>query len=110
MRHIPNEEPELSALPDPQGNLDSIREFAQTFNPYDAHGSPAAAAEIATNRRHSSFTDLRICLFFEVRRWRHFGQHPDPDEEQYIRGLVERIRQHLMQREARSDSLDRTPG
>jgi len=96
MRHVPNEQLDLSDVPDPQGDLQPIWDFAHTFNAYEAQGSFEAAAEIANQRRNASLTDLRTCLFFEVRRWRHFGEDPDPDEEHYIRSLVEDIRRHLM--------------
>ncbi len=36
--------------------------------------------------------DLRTCLFFEQRRWRHFDRHPDEKSMTYIRALVEAVR------------------
>ena len=49
-------------------------------------------AEIANARRHNSLTDLRTCLFFEQRRWRHFGEDPEGEDMAYIREVVEKIR------------------
>ncbi|MEY4182682.1 MAG: hypothetical protein RLZZ217_1308 [Planctomycetota bacterium] len=39
--------------------------------------------------------DLRACLFFEQRRWRHFGDEPDAEAMADIRGLVEAIRERV---------------
>jgi hypothetical protein len=36
--------------------------------------------------------DLRACLFFEHRRFRHFGHAPDAESTPYIRALIEAIR------------------
>ena len=35
---------------------------------------------------------LRIALFFEQRRWRHFGEVAEGDDLAYIRALVDAIR------------------
>lgn len=40
-------------------------------------------------------TELRGCLFFEQRRFRHFGHDPTEDDVPYIRALVEAIRTTL---------------
>jgi hypothetical protein len=37
-------------------------------------------------------TELRACLFFEERRFRHFGWNPGPSELTRIRVLLEAIR------------------
>jgi hypothetical protein len=38
---------------------------------------------------------LRTCLFFEQRRWRHFGDEPDEEAMEYIRSVVQKIRAKL---------------
>jgi len=45
----------------------------------------AALAEI-------SVTDLRACLFYEWRRWRHLGEDPEGSALDYGRSLIEAIR------------------
>ena len=35
---------------------------------------------------------LRACLFFEARRWRHYGDDPGPESLAYWRELVGKIR------------------
>lgn len=39
---------------------------------------------------------LRTALFFEQRRWRHLDTAPHPDDEAYMRALVEAIRPHAV--------------
>lgn len=51
--------------------------------------------EIANSRRHSTLTDLRTCLFFEQRRWRHHGEAPDAEGMAYIRDLMEQIHERV---------------
>ena len=56
---------------------------------------------MANERRSKSLTDLRVCLFFEQRRWHHFGSHPDDEAMAYIRELLDRIRAHVAHDAAR---------
>lgn len=39
-----------------------------------------------------SIDELRTALFFEQRRWRHYGANPDQDAMNYISSLIEVIR------------------
>jgi hypothetical protein len=39
-----------------------------------------------------SLEELRMSLFFEQRRWRHFAEEPQHENSKYIRSLVEAIR------------------
>jgi len=92
MRKIVNKDLTLSNIPNPDASWDEIGEFALTFDGYNVWGSFDKCAEIANARKHESLTDLRTCLFFEQRRWRHFGENPDEETMIYIRGMVEKIR------------------
>ena len=65
--------------------------FAHTFNGYDHWGSHEKCAEIANGKVHDSLDTLRTCLFFEARRWRHFGEDPDAESLIYWRHLVAEI-------------------
>ena len=88
-------------LPPPEAQRWQIWEFALTFDGYDHWGSFDRCAEIGNRSAASyaqqqalpeSLTELRTCLFFEQRRWHHFGDDPDDDSMRYIWALIESIR------------------
>lgn len=111
-----------SDLPSPHAEWHEIGRFALSFNGYERWGSFKKCAEIgyggaeafrAEGVLPSSLTELRTCLFFEQRRWRHYGFDPDEQAMEYIRALVERIREEVGATEtdgasARRDRKDRT--
>src|ERR1700691_5099206 len=82
----------VTDIPGPDADWSTISEFALTFNAYEALGSLEACAEIANSRTAITLTDLRTCLFYEQRRWRHFGEKPDTLSMEYIYGILEKIR------------------
>jgi len=88
---IANSDLRLSDIPSPDVDWDDIQLFALTYNGY-VHDD---CAEIANARRHESLDDLRTCLFFEQRRWRHFGDTPEGDDFDYIRDVVAQIRAYV---------------
>lgn len=88
---ITNEALTLSDIPSTAASWPDIARFALTFNGYEVWEFEVCA-EIANARRHNSLTDLRTCLFFEQRRWRHFGEDPEGEDMAYIREVVEKIR------------------
>ncbi len=92
MQTIPNEELQLDKLPLPEDDWISIWRLADTFNGYKHWASFERCAEIANQRRASTLTELRTCLFFECRRWHHYGDEPDDEDAPYLRGLVANIR------------------
>lgn len=92
VREIVNKDLTLSDIPSSDA---SWGEFALTFDGYNVWGSFDKCAEIANARRHESLTDLRTCLFFEQRRWRHFGEDPDEEAMMYLRGVIEKIRSRV---------------
>src|SRR5262245_4737602 len=79
VREITNQALTLADIPGPDADWTTIGEFALTFSGYKAWGSFERCAEIANAPRHESLTDLRTCLFFEQRRWHHYGDEPDPE-------------------------------
>ena len=88
-------------IPSPKAEWRQIGKFALTFNGYEHWGSFEKCGEIGNRWEKvytegqtlpGSLTDLRTCLFFEQRRWRHFGWEPDEEAMRYIRALVEAIR------------------
>jgi hypothetical protein len=86
---IPNHLLVARLIPGAEATWDQIQRFALTF---DSGRCVEDCAEVANSRRHSTLTDLRACLLFEQRRWRHFGIAPDPDAMQYIRSVLKQIR------------------
>lgn len=88
---IPNELLTLARIPLPSATWEEISVFALTFDGYRENGSNEKCAEIANERRHNSLSDLRTCLFFEQRRWHHFGDDPDAEAMAYIKSLLRQI-------------------
>ena len=95
-RYIANAELQLADVPPPDADWNTLTAFALSFNGYQTLGSFEVCAEIANARKSDTLTNLRACLFFEQRRWRHFGEHPDSEAMSYIRGIVEQIRQKIV--------------
>jgi hypothetical protein len=91
-RYISNMQLRADKLPPPDADWEAIQRFALTFNGYTYWGSFERCSEIANARRGETLTELRTCLFFEQRRWRHFGYSPDEESMAYIRRLLEQIR------------------
>jgi hypothetical protein len=92
MRRIRNADLTLEEIPAAGAGTHTIKRFASTFDGYKHCGSFAECAEVANSARQDTLTDLRTCLFFEWRRWHHFGESPDEEAEICWRGLVEKIR------------------
>ena len=97
---IANGELQVQDIPEPNAEWYRICEFALTFDGYDRWGSSEKCAEIGNRWAEpyaesqslpDSLTDLRTCLFFEQRRWHHFGEAPDAAAMIYIRALLEAI-------------------
>lgn len=82
-------------IPAETADVDVLIDFAHTFDGYAFWGSHERCAQIANARDHGSIDKLRTCLFFEARRWRHFGKSPDENALIYWRSLVKDIRQRL---------------
>ena len=92
---IPTAQLRPDHLPSDTAGPADLVEFAHTFDGYERWGSFERCAEIANARDHSSIDALRTCLFFEARRWRHFGEEPDDEALSYWRTLVLTIRERL---------------
>ncbi len=91
-RAIPTSELTLSTIPGPGAPWPDVGEFALSFNGYEHCGEQERCAEIANRRAPTDLAELRTCLFFEQRRYRHFGYEPTGDARIYILSLLERIR------------------
>ena len=101
---IANEDLKQSDVPPSNAGWSAIGRFALTFNGYERWGSFDKCAEVANLAAQTfresgslpeSLTELRTCLFFEQRRWHHFGFDPDEKSMKYISALVEEIRRSV---------------
>jgi len=108
MREISNAELKEKDLPPPNADWGVISRFALTFSGYAYWGSFNKCAEVANrcardwNKKKTlphSLIDLRTCLFFEQRRWRHFGYEPNRGAMGYIHAIVEAIRNKILENE-----------
>jgi hypothetical protein len=81
-------------------SIDAIFAYASCFNGYEALGSFEAVSELAskvwseftgTGRWRGSARELRLCLFFEYRRWHHIGYPVEGESLRHIEGLFESI-------------------
>ena len=98
MRSIPSDDLSSDDLPGDGASLSELIKFAHTFDGYKHWGSFEKCAEIANSRDHSSLDSLRTCLFFEARRWRHFGEEPDSEADAYWRLVVAQIRRAVQEK------------
>jgi hypothetical protein len=90
------------AVPADDAPLQEVMQFATTsYFGYDRHGGVEGLAAIANpaldawrhfQRLPESESAVRASLFFESRRWHHFGSPPDDEGEAYVRALVSRLR------------------
>lgn len=89
-------------VPGPDAEWEEIARFGRTFNGYRHWGSFERCAEIANAPRRSaeSLDELRTRLFFELRRWHHYGSVPDAEAMNYMRELVDGIRQMAAETES----------
>jgi len=92
MQNISNTDLTLDLIPCMDADWKAISAFAVQFDGYTQCGSFEACAEISNARRCNTLTELRTCLLFEQRRWRHFDDSPDAESMSHIRSLLEKIR------------------
>jgi hypothetical protein len=95
---IPHEKLLPIFIPRPQATWDEIGRFALTFNGYAALSDCGDVANGVADRYHragvlpSELPVLRGALFFEQRRYHHFGDAPEGDDLRYLWALIEAIR------------------
>ena len=101
MKEISNSELIVHLFPQPGAGWLEISGSAHSFNGYEHWGSFEKCGEVANSIRDeykatgelsTNLTDLRTFLFFEARRWRHYGYDPDEEALRYIHALVKAIR------------------
>ena len=99
MKNIPNGDLTVDIIPGTDADWYDISMFALQFDGYKECGSFESCSAIANAGRDNTLTELRTCLFFEQRRWRHFCEEPDEKAMVYIRGIVEKIRAKISAQE-----------
>jgi hypothetical protein len=108
MDKIPNSQLIIGDLPSRRAAWKTIIPFAQSFNGYEHWGSvekcrAVARQGVALHKANQdltqSLTDLRTCLFFESRRWKHLEKAPSKAGLVYVHALIEAIRMRLQAKE-----------
>lgn len=110
----------IEDLPGTSARSDSYHRFALSFNGYERMGSLRRCGRIANEsiehwRRTGELPDdldeLRACLFFEQRRWHHYGDDFDEGTMRYLEALVGKLRRLLEERASgESPPASRTGG
>ncbi len=108
MDKIPNSQLIIGDLPSRRAAWKTIIPFAQSFNGYEHWGSVEKCREVAKHGvvmykanqdLTQSLTDLRTCLFFESRRWKHLEKNPSKAGLVYVHALIEAIRVRVQAKE-----------
>ncbi len=85
----------MARVPGPNASWAELEAFAVTFDGYARFGKGLDALA-SQHRRNgtipSSLDELRGCLFFEQRLWRHWMSRPDERGLAHVRALIEGIR------------------
>ena len=101
MSKIPNSQLLEKDIPSSQASWKKIFPFALTFDGYEQWGTFEKCQEVAklgidlfrrNQKLSQSLTDLRTCLFYEARRWRHLDKNPNKKGMEYIHALLAAIR------------------
>lgn len=111
---ISHQQLKLDMIPSSRAAWLPIAQFALTYDGYRHKEGVAGCGAIANSARARYWKDrklprsldhLRTCLFFEQRRFRHFGDSPSGEDLAYIRSIVLAIRKLVKARQER-DALD----
>ena len=104
MNEFSNADLTIEDIPKPEDGWGKFSGFALIFNGYDFHDGFEACGEITNHwlkiykndgNLPPNLADLRTCLFFEQRRWRHYGFNHGEDAMDYVRALVSGIRTNV---------------
>ena len=103
MNDIPNDRLRAVDVPSSGSPWAEVWPFALTFDGYAwsdecgdiANGIQQEYRESGGLRENLTLEELRACLFFNQRSWRHFGEDPDDAGMEYIRALLDAIRSHV---------------
>ncbi len=84
-------------LPPRDASWEQVEEFALTYDGYAywSHVAELAGRSLQQWTRTGTLPDdldeLRACLFFEERRWHHFGEEPHGRAARYVASLLAAI-------------------
>ena len=96
-RAIVNAELDTTAVPGRGESWDAVSDFALSYDGYaywDDLATLAGAVLQRWTRRRSlpdTLDELRGCLFYEQRRWHHFGEEPTGRSAEYMWAVVNAI-------------------
>jgi hypothetical protein len=103
---VPNAQLRVHGIPDRGDTWDAVSSFSLS---YDGYAYWDDVSELATRwtrswtRLHAlptSIDEVRACLFYEQRRWHHFGEEPNGRGERYIWALLDTLRSLVAARDA----------
>lgn len=94
---IPTKYLSISDVPYAKTNMKKIIDFALTFDPNELEDRGANIGKLDDLSEQSTLSILRAHLFFEQRRWNHYGRYPDQKAESQFRKIIELIRERLQQ-------------
>lgn len=95
---VPNGQLRVHAIPDHSDSWDAVSSFSLS---YDGYAYWDDVSELATRSIRGwtrsrtlpgSIDELRACLFYEQRRWHHFGEEPNGRGAQYVWALLDGLR------------------
>jgi hypothetical protein len=94
---IVNAELDITAVPQRGESWDAVSDFALSYDGYaywDDLATLAGSVLQRWTRRRSlpdTLDELRGCLFYEQRRWHHFGEEPSGRSAEYMWAMVNAI-------------------
>jgi hypothetical protein len=110
---IPSELLTVADLPSTDAPEDAYHRFALSFNGYEEMGSVRRCGRIANGsierwrsdgQLPQMIDELRACLFFEQRRWHHFGFGFDDETMAYLQQVVAKLRKCLQESALEDDT------
>jgi hypothetical protein len=103
---VPNAQLRVHGIPDRGDPWDAVSSFSLS---YDGYAYWDDVSELATRRIRAwtrdhtlpnSIDEVRACLFYEQRRWHHFGEDPNGRGAQYVWALLDTLRSLVAARTA----------
>jgi hypothetical protein len=91
MTYILTRELAMSDIPNADAPLKKINEFARTFSLGEV-GNEVEEISLDSRFDDLSIKQLRYILYYEQRRWNHFGRDYDTETELRIRLLLREIK------------------
>jgi hypothetical protein len=112
---IPNGQLRLHGIPERGDSWDAVCSFSLTYDGYAywTDVSELATRSVRTWTRHhrlpATIDEVRACLFYEQRRWHHFGEDPNGRGAQYVWALLDTLRNLVAARSPLAGEGDTTP-